>query len=59
MVKILYKNLILGFPQILAEAQAFNLECIVMPLYGRSLKDVVITRRDRKFSLKTTCLIGI
>lgn len=53
------QKLIIGFPKVVDEGQLFNLECIVLPLYGSSLMDLQCGRWDRKFSLKTVCLIGI
>eukprot|EP00347_Sterkiella_histriomuscorum_P001730 403370905 len=39
--------------------KVFNLNCIVLPLYGHSLMDLLCARWDRKFSMKTVCQIGI
>ena len=35
------------------------MDCLVMPKYGCSLKDILISKKEKKFNLKTVCLIGI
>ena len=49
----------LGFPSVLAHGRVLNMERIVLPLLGSNLMDLILARRDKKFSLKTVSLIGI
>ncbi|CDW72575.1 UNKNOWN [Stylonychia lemnae] len=46
-----------GFPSVIDSGQVLNLECIVLPLYGNSLMDLMCQRWDRKFSIKTTRIL--
>ena len=43
----------------LAKGRISVMECIVLPLYGLSLMELLKTSRDKKFSLKTVTMIGI
>lgn len=49
----------IDFPKILREGSAYNLDFLVMPMYGKSLNHLLSLRRDKRFSLKTICIIGI
>ncbi|TNV85904.1 hypothetical protein FGO68_gene14594 [Halteria grandinella] len=53
---------ILGLPALLGYGKVNHFEFMVMPLYGRTLKEIMLGQQSaelRRFSLKTVCQIGL
>ena len=57
---LLFQIKIIVLPEIIAHGKLNELEFIVLPKYGRSLKDILLSKEDgRRFSLKTVAAIGL
>ena len=52
-------NFIIGLPQVLGHGFVKDQKYIVSPMYGKTLKDLLISRPELRFSLKTVALIGL
>jgi hypothetical protein len=52
----------IGLPALLGYGKVNHFEFMVMPLYGRTLKEIMLGQQSaeqRRFSLKTVCQIGL